>query len=638
MKFIAPILIWLLIIDFAAARGVAVEKNVGKPEATAVSRIDSLNQKAYNIFLTNPDSAHRLAADALVLSEQIKDGPGKGRSFFNLGIIYWSQSYYPLSLFYLKCAIADLPRSQASMLSRAYQALGRTYCDLKNYPLSLKYLDTAARYAGDDIARLAEIYGERAYTFDKTGDYIRAENNARLSLKLNKAVGDEGNTAVAYGRLATIFLNDGMYDKARAYDDTSFNIGKKIGNNRLLAYTYAEYAEIENGLNHYDKAKSYAHTGIALAGKLGLIDAETKAYEALVDACWLKRDYTGALHYQKIFNQVRDSLENDAKAKTVALVQNYYDLNARMNKAEISAINDSANREKIKSQHTMIRVLLASLVILTIILTATYYFYKQKQSLNIKLQQQHRALLDQKQLIEAQTANLQKVNELKDKLLAVMGHDLRSPIANLGNIIEMFDDGYLTAAEVHELMKDINPIIKGAELTLSNLVDWAGSQIKGRNVNTSTVDIFLLGVEMEQTFLHALQTKNIEFINEAYPGRGARADENHIKVILRNLISNAIKFTPGNGKISLTTTIENNNLIISIRDTGNGMSTEDMDKLFSLNTHFSSSGTSGEKGTGIGLLLCKELVELNGGKLSVKSMLGAGSTFYFNLPLSKAYA
>ena len=187
-------------------------------------------------------------------------------------------------------------------------------------------------------------------------------------------------------------------------------------------------------------------------------------------------------------------------------------------------------------------------------------------------------------------------------------------------------------------MKGINPIIKGVGLTLSNLIEWAGSQIKGHNLALSNVDIFLMGVEMEQTFIHALQIKNIEFINKAYPGQGAVADENHLKVVLRNLISNAIKFTADRGQIKLSTTVDTNELIVSVTDSGKGMSADEIDKLFFLNTHFSHSGTSGEKGTGIGLLLCKELVELNGGKLKVKSKLNVGSTFYFNLPLAKTYA
>jgi len=600
--------------------------------------IDILNDKAHDIFLEAPDSAHKLAASALILSEKINYSFGKGKSFLNLGVIYWAQSYYPISLFYLRSALTYLPKNQRPYLSDAHRALGRTYADLKNYKMAFAELDTAQNLADKDPDRVAEVYSERAYIYNRLGDYARAIAAVNSSLRLDNVAGPEAHIAVLYGRLGTIALDQKKYTEAIAYNNRAYMLSIKVRNRRLQAYTYVEYAIAYNGLAKFDDAISYAKKGIALADSLGVMDAETRAFNALVDAYELKHEYVMALVCQKRFNVVRDSLNNISKLKTITLVQNYYDLNEKMNGVTLMAVNAKINQAKIKSQHIMIRVLLFSLAFLMVILTGTYYLYKQKKLLSNKLQLQHGEMLEQKKLIEAQKANLQQVNDLKDKLFAVIGHDLRSPVANLSNIIEMFDEGYLTASEVHDLMKNINPVVKGVELTLSNLVEWAGSQIKGITVNSSNVDIFLMGVEMEQTFIHALQVKNIEFMNKAYPGRGAVADENHLKVILRNLVSNAIKFTANNGKIKLSTVIENNELIISVTDSGKGMTPEELDKLFFINTHFSNSGTSGEKGTGIGLLLCKQLVELNGGKLKVKSQIGKGSTFYFNLPLVKAYA
>jgi len=613
-------------------------KTLANPGAATYANIDRLNNIGSNIFLTYPDSAHKIVANALILSEKLNYSFGKGRSFLNLGSIYWSQSYYPISLFYLKSAITYLPKNKPLYLSDAYRALGRTYAELKNYKQALADLDSSFYFAGKDAGRQAEVYSERAYIYNLTSDFSKALSYAKYSLKLNRLAKAEGHIAVLYGRLASIYLAQKNYNATLVYNDTAAAMSVKIHNRRLLAYTYADYALVYNGLGEFEKAVFNAKKGIALSDSIGVIDAETKSYNALINTYELKHEYLKALECQKRFSIVKDSLTNIAKLKTVTLVQNYYDLNSKMNGLTVMAINARLNQAKIKSQHVVIRMLLFSMLILVSILTGTYYFYKQKILLGDKLEVQHKELLEQKKLIEEQSANLQKVNDLKDKLFAVIGHDLRSPVANLSNIIEMFDEGYLTPEEVHDLMKNINPIIKGVGLTLSNLIDWAGSQIKGHNLTLSNVDIFLMGVEMEQTFIHALQVKNIEFINKAYPGRGAVADENHLKVILRNLISNAIKFTADKGSIKLSTTIENNELIVSVTDSGKGMTEEEIDKLFYLNTHFSHSGTSGEKGTGIGLLLCKELVELNGGKLKVKSKLGKGSTFYFNLPLAKTYA
>jgi signal transduction histidine kinase len=601
-------------------------------------KIDSLNRSADEIFLQAPDSAHKLAGTALLLAEKANDRTRKGQSFLELGYIYWSQSYYAISLFYLKSAIGNFANGNPQHLAEAYRALGRTYADLKDCKSALANLDTSLKFSGYNPKNLAEVYSERAYVYNSCGLYDKAIESVKISEKLNRQVNATANIAVLYGRLGSIYLHKKDYKTALAYDDTALTMGLKIHNKRLVAYTFDDFAAVYNAMGNYAKAAAFARKGIALADTLGIMDAETRAYDALENTYELQYQYVKAINCQKRFNVVKDSLGSLAKFKTVTLVQNYYALNARMNQIALMAANDRINQAKIKSQHFMIRVLLFSLAVVMVILTCTYYFYKQKKALSGELQLQHRALSEQKQVIESQKANLQRANDLKDKLFAVIGHDLRSPVANLSNIIEMFEDGYLTADEVHDLMRNINPIIKGVELTLSNLVEWAGSQIKGINVNATNVDVFLMGMEMEQTFLHALQVKKIEFSNKAYPGRGAVADENHLKVILRNLISNAIKFTPANGSITLGTTVENNELIISIKDSGKGMNEEELGRLFYINTHFSNSGTAGEKGTGIGLLLVKELVELNGGKLGVRSKPGKGSTFYFNLPLVNAYA
>jgi signal transduction histidine kinase len=637
MRGFIIILFIILIFTLPSIAQKKTSKNDSLSSFFSKVKIDRLNNAAHNIYLSAPDSAREMAAEALLLAGKAKYDYGKGESYLTIGLVYWSQSYYPISLFYLKSALSYFPKTRPLERSDAYRSIGRTYADLKKYKEALLYLDTALYYAGNDTVCIVKVISEKANVYSEQNDYKKALNAVLFSLKLNRKVRDNNTTAVLYSRLSNIYNKMGNYTAALAYNDTALLKSVQVNNLRLRTYTYIEYARVYNNNGHYDDAIPNALKAMAIADKIGAIDATYKSYQALINSYSLKNDLKEALSWQKKYNVIRDSLNNVAKLKTIKLIQNYYDLNSRMNNISLMEEKDRTNKAKIQSQYVLIEILMISLVVLVTICCATFYFYKQKKILSSKLQQQHKELLDQKQLIEVQTINLQKVNGLKDKLLAVIGHDLRTPVANLSNIIEMFDDNYLSANEVRELMKDISPIIKGAELTLSNLLDWAGSQIKGRNIHSSNIDIYLLGLEMEQTFAHDLQLKKIDFINQAYPGRGVYADENHLKVILRNLISNAIKFTEA-GNITLSTLIENNELIVNVTDSGKGMTTEEIDRLFYLNTHFSNSGTSGEKGTGIGLLLCKELVELNGGKLSVKSVPGQGSTFYFNLPMVKAYA
>lgn len=599
--------------------------------------VDYLNDAAFGLYLSAPDSAGSIAEKALLLAEKSNYKAGIGRSFLNIAHVYWSQSYYPMALVYLNKALISLPKAKPLLLADCYELRGRTYAEIGNYKEALDDLLTAEKFAGNDTDELGEVHSERSYVYMLLKDYNKAIEEANQSLALNKIAKDFKSIAIVYGRLGSIAIYTKNYKAALAYSDTAYQMSQKVGNNRLRAKTLVGYATIYNLQRNYAKAIPYAKKGAALADSIGVMDALSTAYQELMTSYEQTGDLKAAMAYQKKYVAIKDSLSGFYRTKNLQLIQSYFDLDKRLN--AIAAFEQNAKQIKAKMQFQRIIIISLTLSLLTVIvlLLITYYFYKQKKELSDQLNSKHSTLLEHKKLIEAQTENLQMISKIKDKLLAVIGHDLRTPLANLRNIVEMFEADYITADEVHCLMKDIDPVVKGAELTLSNLTEWACSQMKGQSINSTRLDIFLLGVEMEQTFNHALHQKNIGFLNRATAGQAVMADENHIKVVLRNLISNAIKFTDTDGTIKLSSAYDENNVIISVQDTGKGMTADEVNKLFYPQTHFSQPGTHGEHGTGIGLLLCKELVELNGGKIWITSKPGKGSTFFFSLPLNAEY-
>jgi signal transduction histidine kinase len=516
--------------------------------------------------------------------------------------------------------------------------IGRTYSDLKNYQAAMENFQKAIKYANGDPIRVGDVYGEQALVYRRQNRYNESIAETMRALALTKNQQDASNTAILYSRLSTVYRLTGKFRDALAYSDTAYEKSFSSHNRRLRAGTDIEYAQIYNDLKDYDKAIFYAKRGLALADSLGVVDMISQSYHELISSYEGKGDLQTAMRYQQQNNKMQDSLNDFNKSRNAELIQDYFKLDKRLSDmAELERSNQQ-NRELVKSQRATIFTLAASLLIVMILLGVTFYFYKQTKMFSQQLNDQNEWLLKQKQLIEAQKANLEVVSGVKDKLLAVIAHDLRTPMANLRGVTEMFNLDYLSNDEVRTLMKDINPIVKSAEMTLSNVLEWAGSNIKGRNVNASRLDIFLLGVEMELIFNHALQKKCIEFVNQASPGQSVLADENHVKVVLRNLISNAIKFTDANGQVILSSELSDDKIIICVEDNGKGMTEQEIGKLFTLQTHFSQRGTQGESGTGIGLMLCKELVELNGGKVWVESKLNKGSKFYFSLPLNAEYA
>jgi signal transduction histidine kinase len=194
------------------------------------------------------------------------------------------------------------------------------------------------------------------------------------------------------------------------------------------------------------------------------------------------------------------------------------------------------------------------------------------------------------------------------------------------------DFGSFTPKEQKELLQTVGKSTRELYNLLENLLSWSMAQ-RGKLVYT-TEKIDLSKIVNETVFLLSEQAKqkNIELQSAVSPGLAALADKNSISTVLRNFISNAIKFTPIGGLIIITSDDSEAMISISVSDTGVGISEENIQKLFRVDEQFKTSGTAKEKGTGLGLVLCSEFIQANGGAISVKSKLGKGSTFSFSLP------
>ncbi|SEN85429.1 Signal transduction histidine kinase [Mucilaginibacter gossypiicola] len=628
-----PVGLLLLLLMHGSTYAQKAGETYSQNSGPLIKTIDSLNKLIEDTYVSTPHEARAMAEHALLLSEKIKYNEGTGRAFMNLGHVYWSQSYYPISLFYFNSALTYLPQNKPLVLAHCYSSIGRAYTDLQNYGKALKNLNIAVRLAGHDSKMLAEVYNERSFVYAKLKQYDKGIALAKLAMQLSRTINDKPAICILYSRLANAYRLKGQYSQAIAYSDTALHMSYLVNNKRLRAISFTEQATIYNSLNQFDKAIGLARQGAALSDSIGVMDGISSAYKTITYSFEQKHDMVQSLAYQKKYIQALDSLNATNKRKNTELIQSYFELNSRLN--AIAAVEQKTKEYsgKIHLQKTIIIILLVALFVVILALSITYYHYKQKRVLTNRMRKQHKALLIQNELIEEQSSNLAGINSLKDKLLAVIGHDLRTPLANLHAILRLYNTNVLTDAEVQSLMKEIEPVVQGAELTLSNLLEWAGSQIKGINHEPSAVDIYLIGVEMERIFSYLFQQKNIRFENVALPGMCVQADERHIKVVLSNLVSNAIKFTSDKGVITLSSVVVQNTLVISIADTGNGIPAEKLEQLFSLNTKYTATGTSGEKGTGVGLFLCRELIDFNGGTLWVNSEVNKGSIFSFSLPL-----
>jgi two-component system, sensor histidine kinase and response regulator len=249
------------------------------------------------------------------------------------------------------------------------------------------------------------------------------------------------------------------------------------------------------------------------------------------------------------------------------------------------------------------------------------------------------SLIHAQKTIESQTEELKRTITGRDKLYSVIAHDLRSPIASIRMVMEVLINGISKDSidpDMYELLIMANRLTDDSFTLLDNLLKWTKSQT-GRlnNVFQDDVGIMNLVTGVVEVLRGVGKLKNISIDLKGSTTRNARLDIDMIKTALRNLISNAIKFSYDNSVVEVVVKEEEDRVVIDVIDSGAGISSDKQDLLFKTDTHFTSFGTGNEEGSGLGLLLCNEFVKRNGGKLWFKSEKGKGSTFSFYIPTPK---
>jgi signal transduction histidine kinase/ligand-binding sensor domain-containing protein len=258
---------------------------------------------------------------------------------------------------------------------------------------------------------------------------------------------------------------------------------------------------------------------------------------------------------------------------------------------------------------------------------------KSQKELELKIAERTYEITDQKEQIEKQNHELETANQTKDKFFSIISHDLRNPLASINQMAQVLSMQFKTASEERRL-KYLEILIKSSGNTLELLDDlliWARTQTNRIKIKKNSYPIDELFYEVLSHCYPLAEKKNIELKIPLHTNKKAFVDKNTIATVLRNLITNAIKFSPTNSTIEVKVREKNESLIICISDQGIGISPQEIKKLFKIENIYSKEGTSGETGTGLGLVLCQEFLALNNGSIWVESEVNKGSTFCFKI-------
>jgi signal transduction histidine kinase len=254
------------------------------------------------------------------------------------------------------------------------------------------------------------------------------------------------------------------------------------------------------------------------------------------------------------------------------------------------------------------------------------------QSKNLQIQKKNKDIRSKATLLKTQTLKLQELHTVKNKLFSVIAHDLKAPIYALRNLFQYVHDHDLPASEIKSLVPDVVTDLNNTTDLMENLLHWAKSQMGGSKIYPCLLEMPELSEKIVELLRPQAQAKKIVIENRIPEDTYGMGDKDMISLVLRNLVSNAIKYTPVKGRIILDASETNSYVQVFVRDTGIGMNQETMDRVNAA-VFYSSKGTCEETGTGLGLMLSREFITRNGGLLQVQSKAGEGSVFSFTLPL-----
>jgi signal transduction histidine kinase len=364
------------------------------------------------------------------------------------------------------------------------------------------------------------------------------------------------------------------------------------------------------------------------------------AYYTLYEINSTVGSYKQALDYHIQYTLLKDSLLNEETTNRFVEMEVKYETDKKAR--EIEDKQKAVERlEMEKKQDRSYFFVISGLIL--ILLIVIFSRYRAKQKANKLLSEKNEQIVKQstkmkvliKQLKDSEKM-LKEANITKDKFFSIIAHDLKNPLQTLllsSDLLVRFRHKF-TQVELEEKLFFIRKTSKQISSLLDSLLQWARTQTGKIEYNPKKLDLNLILLENVNLMSSSAFKKNISIISEIKENTVAYADENMVKTILRNLMSNAIKFTPQNGYVTISSREKNGFVEISVIDTGIGISQEDLPKLFRIDVHHTTIGTSNEKGTGLGLILCKEFVEKNGGTITVKSTIDEGSTFTFQLPIN----
>ncbi|GJQ61590.1 MAG: hypothetical protein SCALA702_06430 [Melioribacteraceae bacterium] len=618
---------------------------------------------------TSPDKNDLIENEALQFAKSQNDNPGYADLILSFGSSYHNLSDYDTALRYFKIADSLYRAEKDSVrIGISLNKIGRNLISRGKYDEALESLQESIRILEnqDEKNALGDSYNFYAILQYIIGEREKAGVLTKNAVEFCEKLDDELILAQALEHYAIYWIWKRDYDKALELAHRSYNLREKNQDKLGMAGSLTNMALIkritknyEESLKYYERALSLQREanyigGVALSltglGRIYNVTGDyKKALEYLLQAYNIRKEsrnrrgvvttlellseiyakmnnYEKSLEYLKLHKVQNDSLLNEQKQKNIAELQESFASERREQEILLLQKENTIH----KNQRTYLLIMLSILSLAAIFI---YLGYSSKRKLTTQLEETNRQVTDQKNELLKINLRLKKVLETRDSFFSIIAHDLKSPFQGLMGIIEIIikDFDELKKEEVREHLVLVKNSADGVYNLVINLLEWANLQRDKLNVETKTFNLRQLVEDIAVSHKIIATNKKVKIENLIDKNLTISTDRNMFSAVIRNLISNAIKFCDAGDVVTVFTEKSNNSISICVEDTGIGIPSKIIPELFKVGEKVSRPGTRDEKSNGLGLILCKEYVEKLNGNIRVESEEGVGSKFFVEL-------
>ncbi|PXY02599.1 hypothetical protein DF185_00455 [Marinifilum breve] len=518
---------------------------------------------------------------------------------------------------------AESLRDTAS-LSILYNNIGTVYKKLNNYESALKYFNKSlAIDISKNIPRdLAIGYSNIGILKVEHQKHEDASNEYNTLIQLIPKIESKYIKSYLHTSLATYHLAKDNLDTCQYHIQKAYDYCIKNNYPHIKARVDKKQAELLLKKKDYKRSIKLFQESLDSYQKLGLQEEFPSIYKMQAKAYSKLGLYSKAYHASRMENQFIDSLQ---RSKVNSFMDEFEEQN-RQDEIERFELEQALKDQQIENAQIQIKnrtnIALTGISLLIIIIGIIIFYYRKTNQKN-------------QQLRESED-ELRRMNASKDKFFSIISHDLKSPfnaIVGFSNELSVSYDDY-NEEQRKRMIGIIKETSDSALNLLDNLLTWARSQSGFIQFTPEKLQLSSIVQESISAYLGAAQMKNIAINNFVDDNSFIYADKETIQIVISNLFNNAIKYNNENGEINISSKLIDDELEICIADNGIGMDDKIQKALFYIGTNVQRPGTSNEKGTGLGLILCKEFVNKNGGQIRVESKVNKGSSFYFTLPIT----